>query len=109
MELSTNLVCLYICVHCFLFSSHHSVESILATIRYHSLVDFSSVYGIGPTNARKLYDLGLRTIDDLERYYEVDEGDFNLGPEEIDNGMETQRLDMSIKVALRLRPDMMEK
>lgn len=89
--------------------SHQPVESIQANTRYHSLVDFASVYGIGPTNARKLYDLGLRTIDDLERYYEAHEGELNLGLDGIDAETETQRQDMTIKAALRLREDMMEK
>ena len=39
--------------------------------RYQSLSLFNTVYGIGPSNARKLYDLGLCTIEDLERYYDV--------------------------------------
>ena len=32
----------------------------------------ASVYGIGPSTARRLYALGLRTIDDLEAYYGVE-------------------------------------
>uniref|UniRef100_A0A8H8CNG3 DNA-directed DNA polymerase n=1 Tax=Psilocybe cubensis TaxID=181762 RepID=A0A8H8CNG3_PSICU len=39
--------------------------------RYQALSEFATVYGIGPSNARKLYDLGLRNMDDLERYYDV--------------------------------------
>ena len=31
------------------------------------------MYGIGPVTARRLYDNGLRTIDDLRNYYGVDE------------------------------------
>jgi DNA polymerase mu len=38
-----------------------------------------SVYGIGPVNARKLYDLGLRTIEDLERYYDLPSHDSGSG------------------------------
>ena len=39
--------------------------------RFQVLSLFASIYGIGPFNARKLYDLGLRTIEDLERYYDL--------------------------------------
>ncbi|KAF9529665.1 DNA polymerase mu [Crepidotus variabilis] len=44
---------------------------ITSSERFQSLSLFSSIYGIGPVNARKLYDLGLRSIEDLERYYDV--------------------------------------
>ncbi|KAF9486019.1 DNA polymerase mu [Pholiota conissans] len=39
--------------------------------RFKALSAFNSVYGIGPTTARMLYERGLRTIEDLERYYDV--------------------------------------
>lgn len=39
--------------------------------RFQCLSLFASIYGIGPVTARKLYDLGLRTIEDLERYYDL--------------------------------------
>jgi len=42
--------------------------------RYQSLSLFNTVHGIGPSSAQKLYDLGLRTIEDLERYYDVPPG-----------------------------------
>ena len=40
--------------------------------RFVALSLFSSVYGIGPNTARRLYALGLRTLEDLEAYYGVD-------------------------------------
>lgn len=39
--------------------------------RFQCLSLFVSIYGIGPVNARRLYDLGLRTIEHLERYYDL--------------------------------------
>lgn len=33
---------------------------------------FSAIYGIGPHTARRLYALGLRTVEDLEAYYDVE-------------------------------------
>ena len=37
---------------------------------YQSLVIFSAIYGIGPTTARHLYQIGLRTTEDLKDHYE---------------------------------------
>ncbi|KAH8834887.1 hypothetical protein DL96DRAFT_1701904 [Flagelloscypha sp. PMI_526] len=37
--------------------------------RYTSLNTFTQVHGIGPTTARSLYTDGLRTLEDLRRYY----------------------------------------
>lgn len=48
------------------------VVSISDSPRFIALSLFSSVYGIGPNTARRLYALGLRTLDDLEAYYGVD-------------------------------------
>lgn len=36
---------------------------------------FTSIYGIGPTTAKKLYDLGLRSFEDLEKYGNIDSDD----------------------------------
>ncbi len=47
--------------------------AIASSERFQSLSLFSSVYGIGPHTARRLYALGLRTIDDLEIYYGVEQ------------------------------------
>ena len=46
-------------------------EETSSSERFKCLSLFSSIYGIGPVNARKLYDLGLRTVEDLEHYYDV--------------------------------------
>jgi DNA polymerase mu len=37
---------------------------------------FTSIYGIGPTKAKDLYGRGLRTLDDLKRYFDVPQTDF---------------------------------
>jgi hypothetical protein len=49
----------------------------------------------------------LRTINDLENYYEANEGEFSMGLEGVET--ETAQQEMTIKVALRLRKDLMEK
>ncbi|KAA1470530.1 Nucleotidyltransferase [Dentipellis sp. KUC8613] len=48
------------------------VETTLASTRYHTLTAFTTIYGIGPKTARQLYGLGLRTIEHLEAYYNVE-------------------------------------
>ncbi|KAF8161313.1 hypothetical protein B0H34DRAFT_840472 [Crassisporium funariophilum] len=84
-----------------------------ASERYQSLSLFATIYGIGPANARKLYDLGLRTVEDLERYYDVPPGtDISSLEAELvtPNGRKIESKDklpdMSIKVALALRLDL---
>ena len=52
-----------------------STEIILASDRFKALSVFTSIYGIGPNTARRLYSLGLRTIADLEVYYGVESSD----------------------------------
>ncbi|KAJ7169049.1 DNA polymerase mu [Mycena crocata] len=45
-------------------------QTIAASTRFQSLSDFTTVYGIGATTARTLFDAyGLRTIADLEAHY----------------------------------------
>ena len=67
--------------------------------RFISLSLFASVYGIGPVTARTLYGRGLRSLRDLEAYYEVDSG---LTPVE-----DSESPDMDIRIALGLRDDLM--
>ncbi|TFY63526.1 hypothetical protein EVJ58_g3189 [Rhodofomes roseus] len=50
-------------------------QTILASDRFKALSLFTSIYGIGPNTARRLYSLGLRTINDLEVYYGVERDD----------------------------------
>lgn len=99
-------------------SKYLITESILFSTRYQSLAAFSSVYGIGPTTARRLYSLGLRSIEHLERYYEVEPGtEDNTSTQEMigDMGTEdgsgnTDKLtEISIKVGLALRSDFDQK
>ena len=47
--------------------------------RFKTLTDFSSIYGIGPHTARRLFDLNLRTFQDLEVYYAVDPSNIEDG------------------------------
>lgn len=68
--------------------------------RFISLSLFASVYGIGPVTARTLYGRGLRSLRDLEAYYEVDSG---LAPVE-----DSESIDMDIRIALGLRDDLVK-
>ncbi|KAI0657690.1 Nucleotidyltransferase [Cubamyces menziesii] len=47
-------------------------QAIKSSERFQTLALFSSIYGIGPTTARRLYNLGLRSLDNLEVYYGVE-------------------------------------
>ncbi|KAH7883222.1 hypothetical protein F5I97DRAFT_1903328 [Phlebopus sp. FC_14] len=88
-------------------------QNILSSSRFQSLSAFTSVHGIGPHTARRLYNLGLRTIEDLEKYYEVTPGMtgeetlalLNVGK----NVSEDTATEISIKVALALRHEFNEK
>jgi nucleotidyltransferase/DNA polymerase involved in DNA repair len=80
-----------------------------ASSRFSSLSIFNAIHGIGPHTARRLYSLGLRTIEELERYYEVTPGvtdedtlsllESNLAKDEVTT-------EKSIKIALALRHDL---
>ena len=67
--------------------------------RFKTLSLFNTIHGIGPTTARTLYDRGLRSLRDLEAYYEVDTGSTTA-----ENSEST---DMNIRIALGLRGDLM--
>ena len=95
-------------------------EAIQESSRFQSLSAFTAVYGIGATTARKLYTLGLRTLDDLERYFEVDNETQGSGQvrtavervlerDEGDESVQQGLNDISIKIALALRHDFAER
>lgn len=65
----------------------HSIGNILHSPRYKTLSLFSTVYGIGPHTARQLYAVGLSTLKQLERYYDV-EGAWDS--EEDDSGVDDE-------------------
>lgn len=88
--------------------------------RYQCLSLFSSIYGVGPSTTRQLYEIGLRTVEDIERYYDIPP---NINPSQLE-GLETQLFTpngqpipaekgkgcskippVSMKVALALRRD----
>ena len=67
--------------------------------RFKALSLFNTIYGIGPATARTLYDRGLRSLRDLEAYYEVDIGSTP--------GENSESTDMNIRIALELRGELM--
>ncbi|KAF8070730.1 DNA polymerase mu [Lyophyllum atratum] len=91
-------------------------QTIRKSERFQSLKAFTTIHGVGPTTARMLYSIGLRTLEDMERYYDVpvgDDGVPKLEDEDViftPNGRRvprTERLpDLSIKTALVLRNDL---
>ncbi|KAG2153275.1 hypothetical protein DEU56DRAFT_774077 [Suillus clintonianus] len=85
-------------------------QKILADPRFQSLSAFITIHGIGPHSARRLYDLGLRTLEELERYYEVrpgvsDEETMSLLDTEVSANTE-DAVEKSIKIGLALRHDL---
>lgn len=74
-------------------------ETMRESERFKALSLFNTIYGIGPATARTLYDRGLRSLRDLEAYYEVD-----AGSKLAENNEST---DMDIRIALELRDDLM--
>ncbi|PIL32799.1 hypothetical protein GSI_04916 [Ganoderma sinense ZZ0214-1] len=97
-------------------------ETIKASERFQALSLFASVYGIGPTTARRLYNLNLRTLDDLEIYYGVERADVEGQAEIIEveekprkagwirGKHEDEGLGESwVKIAIGLREDLMKK
>ncbi|KAI9455651.1 Nucleotidyltransferase [Russula earlei] len=83
----------------YLFHGHiPEVEEARRSERFAALSLFSTIHGIGPVTARRLYDRGLRSLRDLEAYYEVD-----MGFKPVENSDST---DMNIRIALELRDDL---
>ena len=82
-------------------------ETIATSIRFLALKELASVHGIGPLTARRLYDLGLRSVTDLRNYYGVDPDDESEDmeshtTEETPNSKENE---VGIKAALRVYDD----
>ncbi|PFH52135.1 hypothetical protein AMATHDRAFT_2383 [Amanita thiersii Skay4041] len=89
---------------------------ITASDRYQALSAFTTIHGIGPTTARKLYEIGLRSLEDMERYYDVPAGIDSSQLASLEetvytpNGKPVRRKsqmpELSVKVALALRKDL---
>ncbi|KAJ6589871.1 hypothetical protein DFH09DRAFT_976338 [Mycena vulgaris] len=83
-------------------------QTIQASSRFRALSAFATIYGIGATTARKLYDsFGLRTIDEVEEHYATHPPPASRN----DKGskISTQAPTLSIKAALGLRTELDEK
>lgn len=68
------------------------------------------MHGIGPQTARKLYSLGLRSLEELDKYYEVTPGildDETLALHDGDVQRNEDTLaEISIRVSLALRHEL---
>ncbi|OBZ65065.1 DNA-directed DNA/RNA polymerase mu [Grifola frondosa] len=96
----------------------NEAETIRSSVRFQALSLFSSIYGIGPTTAQRLYDLGLRSLDELEVYYGVDsktQTSIDSGIVEVEKESKRRHAkdegdeglgDTWIKIALGLREDL---
>ncbi|KAJ7496908.1 DNA polymerase mu [Mycena latifolia] len=83
-------------------------QMIEASPRFSSLSKFTTIYGIGATTARKLYDsFGLRTIEDLEQHYATNHSPLPRNGKE--SKINTPAPALSIQAALALRTDLDQK
>ena len=100
-------------VVCSLSQNKTILETISSSERFNALSTFSAVYGIGPQTARRLYALGLRTVENLEAYYgvypeEEEDAEF-VEIEHRENFSEDREAGLDeawIKIALGLRRDL---
>jgi hypothetical protein len=84
-----------------------STEKIEASGRFQSLSAFTTIYGIGASTARKLYDsFGFRSIEDLEEHYATNPSPLVRSKE---GKINTSAPTLSIKEALTLRTDLDQK
>ncbi|EIW53973.1 Nucleotidyltransferase [Trametes versicolor FP-101664 SS1] len=97
-------------------------QTIQSSERFRTLSLFTSIYGIGPHAARRLFALGLRSLADLEIYYGVERSQVQQsqiieveekprqagwkGRDKKDKGDEEGLGDSWIRVALGLREDL---
>jgi hypothetical protein len=102
MVISPKLVCAL----CIPYSPHaiqteRLSETTRESERFKALTLFNTIYGIGPATARTLYDRGLRSLRDLEAYYEVDTASTPV------ENLNSESTDMNIRIALELRSELM--
>lgn len=99
-----------------------NTEKIKSSERFRTLSLFTSIYGIGPHAARRLFALGLRSLADLEIYYGVESSQIQQSQiieveekpppsgwkrdKDKDRGDEGGLGDSWIRVALGLREDL---
>ncbi|KAI0263865.1 hypothetical protein BC834DRAFT_885948 [Gloeopeniophorella convolvens] len=91
----------------YLFRGHIAeVEETKRSERFTALALFNSIYGIGPVTARNLYARGLRSLRDLEAFYEVDAPEAPVVQQQHEK--DDTSTEMDVRVALRLRDDLVQ-
>jgi DNA polymerase mu len=91
--------------------------TVSSTTRFQCLSEFTKIYGIGPATAKDLYSRGLRTIEDLKRYYDLppDVDPTQLGylqqthTKNTKNTTQENMRQITIPVGLALHDDLQEK
>lgn len=86
-------------------------EKLLSSTRFLSLSAFNDIHGIGPHTARHLYSIGLRTLKDLDKYYEVTPEMTHEGTlSHLEAGSSKEiGVEKSIQISLTLRHDFSQK
>jgi len=82
-----------------------------SSTRFLSLSAFNSIHGIGPHTARHLYSLGLRSMEDLAKYYEVTPGTIHEGTASNLEASTSKEISVekSIQISLVLQHDFSQK
>ncbi|KIY69465.1 Nucleotidyltransferase [Cylindrobasidium torrendii FP15055 ss-10] len=93
-------------------------QEIATSERYQALSSLSQVYGIGPLKAQELFHRGVRSIDDLERHFDVEQHELQDAAASSDTSREKKSSGsvseknvpiLSTKAAIRLRADLEKK
>lgn len=82
------------------------VEQARSSPKYATLSTFSTVYGIGPVIANRLYDEGHRSIEDLVRRYRGSGVSAAVGGTGFEEGGKTEGRGFTMEEALRIRDEL---
>ena len=77
-------------------------DEIANSQRFAALSTLASIHGIGPVTARKLYDVGVHSLEDARVYYGVDKNDSSDGEDENSENYQ-------VKVGLALAEELADK
>nr|GAT57865.1 predicted protein [Mycena chlorophos] len=84
-------------------------QKIAASGRFRALSAFTTIYGIGPSTARKLFDVfGLRTFDELVAHFSTNELPY-LNDDRSESRIQTRAPTLKIQAALALREELNER
>jgi DNA polymerase IV len=86
-----------------------SAETILEDEKYKTLMEFTTIYGIGPTTAQTLYTRKCRTLEDVKKFYRDPDGTAEFASSDDDNEYEDRNKivpERWIDISLGLRDEL---